>query len=303
MELEVYESRPQLSDSLIYRIIQTATESQRIYGNFLVCLSGGSLLDILCDQLTQTSVDYSQWYFFMVDERIVNLNDKESNVGEFMRKISSMDIPKDHILNVEYSEDHILFATNYELAIREFYSRLNRPHHCWPILDLVILGLGEDGHTASLFPGDPWFDKDKDRIVKETLRRPVSPAKKYFDKDNNLDNRKVSETDHELLKWTMLITNSPKPPVNRITFTLPVILKSSSMVFVAMGYGKSPIMSVIYNSYLGPCFWNDEEWREALKPATFIGLIRKEQGNPCVWMLDKDAAHDMEQGTNYENTN
>ncbi|CAG8580443.1 3606_t:CDS:2 [Diversispora eburnea] len=93
---------------------------------------------------------------------------------------------------------------DYENQLVSVFGSLNPVKY--PVFDLLLLGLGPDGHTCSLFPDHP--------LLKETL-------------------------------WVGYIDNSPKPPSRRITFTLPVINHAHSIIFVATGENKQDILRKI----------------------------------------------------------
>lgn len=107
----------------------------------------------------------------------------------------------------------------------------------FPKFDLMLMGMGPDGHIASLFPGHP--------LVQEKE------------------------------KWVASITDSPKPPPERITFTLPVINSSANIALVVAGSGKASAVHValsdVSNSDVLP-----------------VGLVAPE--GELSWFLDKEAA-------------
>jgi 6-phosphogluconolactonase len=97
-------------------------------------------------------------------------------------------------------------AQAYEDTMRHVLGPESGP---WPRFDLILLGIGPDGHTASLFPNHP--------VLGETQR------------------------------WVLPVMDSPKPPPIRITMTLPVINNARSVLFVAAGGKKAKILSRVLN--------------------------------------------------------
>lgn len=129
--------------------VACAREAIESHGTFFVALSGGSTPKAVYEKIT--SPPYSQqiqWdkiYLFWGDERNVSPNDPGSNYKMAMDAgFSKMPIPKDHIFRMKAEEDIEKNALEYEKIIQKTLK--GRP------FDLVILGIGEDGHTASLFP-------------------------------------------------------------------------------------------------------------------------------------------------------
>ncbi len=122
-------------------------------GRFLVSLSGGGtpmrLYELLGDQF-QNAVDWSRVHFFWGDERCVPVDDSGNNYGQTKQvlfdKIGTTNI---HRINSDLAPDSA--ATDYANTLKVF----SEPPLEWPRFDLVLLGMGEDGHTASLFPNSP----------------------------------------------------------------------------------------------------------------------------------------------------
>lgn len=185
--------------------------------HFTVGISGGSLIKTLYEALIKDEefapkIKWSQWLVYFVDERIVPLDDPDSNYGAF----------KNGVLNpLAHSGGHLnlgptVFAINESLVnggpaekeqlAKEYADKLPSAP-----FDLLLLGCGPDGHTCSLFPGE------KHRYLLD-LEDPVA-----------------------------YVSESPKPPSDRITFTLPVIEKAHRVAFVAGGEGKKEIMHEIFD--------------------------------------------------------
>ncbi len=126
------------------------------HGRFIIALSGGSTPKTLYQVLTtpewKTRLDWSRFFFLFGDERCVPPDHPESNFNmAYTSLFHPLNICPDHIcrINGEYDNPTIT-AHEYEETIRRL---TQSPSSQMPVLDLVLLGLGDDGHTASLFPG------------------------------------------------------------------------------------------------------------------------------------------------------
>lgn len=127
--------------------------SQR--GRFLVALSGGStpraLYAALATAGDRTRLRWSRVRFFFGDERCVPPTHSDSNFATAQQALFvPLGIPPDNVYRMEGELEPATAAERYERTLRW---QLDGPGGPWPRFDLILLGLGEDGHTASLFPG------------------------------------------------------------------------------------------------------------------------------------------------------
>ena len=142
-----------LSQYAARSFIDIANKAIAERGRFLVALSGGGtpmrLYELLGDQF-QNAVDWSRVHFFWGDERCVPVDDAGNSYGQTKKvlfdKIGRTNI---HRVNSDLAPDSA--ATDYANTLKVF----SEPPLEWPRFDLVLLGMGEDGHTASLFPNSP----------------------------------------------------------------------------------------------------------------------------------------------------
>ncbi len=143
----------ELSQYAARSFIGIANKAIEERGRFLVSLSGGStpmrLYKLLGDQF-QNAVDWNRVHFFWGDERCVPVDDPGNSYGQTKQvlfdKIGGTNI---HRINSDLAPDSA--ATDYANTLKVF----SEPPLEWPRFDLVLLGMGEDGHTASLFPNSP----------------------------------------------------------------------------------------------------------------------------------------------------
>lgn len=213
-KINIYLTQQDLSVAIAGHVALLAAQVMAERGRFFVALSGGSVMKIICTKLVaepgRTDVDWSGWHVFWADERCVPLSSPESNYGVANRLLfRHVDIPRHQI----YSLDDTLGAVEAAEAYESILTRVFQPGAGrLPRFDLILLGIGEDGHTASLFPGSP--------LLRETRR------------------------------WVVPVFNAPKPPSERLTLTLPVINNARHVIFVAAGAGKKSILSEVFRPSL-----------------------------------------------------
>lgn len=150
--VEVYRSTAELERDAAERIILMTNKAIGERGVCFVALSGGetprSVYRLLGTAPMNNRVDWSRVHLFFTDERAVPPTDPQSNFGMVNRElISHINIPRTNVHRIEGEKNPELAAADYDQELREIFSdRIVR-------FDVVLLGLGEDGHTASIFPG------------------------------------------------------------------------------------------------------------------------------------------------------
>ncbi|KAL6946841.1 hypothetical protein ACO0QE_001693 [Hanseniaspora vineae] len=228
-----------LSESLYTQIASLAKTSIETHGKFKLAISGGSLIKVLNLMLVtnENDIDWKNWEFWFCDERCVPLKDADSNYGEFAKNVlDKLNIEK-HLLPTVYTINESLVASkNYDELAKEYAELLPSDY-----FDVILLGCGPDGHTCSMFPGE---------------------AHKYL-----IDNPQHAQVLH--------CADSPKPPSDRITFTLDVLdKKARNLWFVAMGSSKLEIFEKIF-----------------IKKDTSLpcALINEKFSNKVQWFVDDDA--------------
>jgi 6-phosphogluconolactonase len=185
-------------------------EAARVPGRFALSLSGGSTPKLLYELLaTPEFRDRMPWervHLFWGDERFVPHDHADSNYR--MTREAMLDhlpIPPENIHAVPTDTTPADGAARYDRTLRVFYGRENLDASR-PLFDVTLLGLGEDGHTASLFPGTPALD--------------------------------------ESLAWVTPVTTHVAQP--RVTLTYPAIASSGTVLFLAAGAGKRAILQRVW---------------------------------------------------------
>ena len=190
-------------------VLDVGKEAVRAQGRFLMALSGGTTPETLYRTLASPSFadlfDWSKATFFFSDERCVPPNDPRSNYALADNTLfTPLNIAPSQVYRMAgESPDPEAAAHQYEQQLR---LATDTAPSAQPSLDLILLGLGEEGHTASLFPGAP------------NLR------------------------DHQRM---IAATHSPKDPPNRLTMTLAAINRASMILFLVTGAGKAGIVRAI----------------------------------------------------------
>jgi len=213
-QFHIFATHEELSAAVASYVIKLSAAAIAERGRFTVALSGGSLPKLLAANLItmpfRDQIDWTAWHVFFVDERCVPLSDPDSNYREAKTHLfDQVTLPVSQIYPIDPTLNPTAMAEAYQEKLQTVFGATT-----WPQFDLILLGLGPDGHTASLFPGHALL--------------------------------------HEQRQWIAAIFDSPKPPPQRITFTLPLINAARHVAFLATGASKAEVLTQIKagNSHL-----------------------------------------------------
>lgn len=163
--IELYSSIKELILAAADEFIKSAAEAISQKGSFSVALSGGSTPQPLYEYLAQDprcdDVEWNKVHFFWGDERQVPPDHPDSNYFQaFQTLLKNRQISEDNIHRIQAELEPTIAADFYQQAILDWFNE-ELPH-----FDLILLGLGSDGHTASLFPGtDPVIHLESYQLV------------------------------------------------------------------------------------------------------------------------------------------
>jgi 6-phosphogluconolactonase len=194
--------------------VRLGCDATSAHGRFTVALSGGSTPRSLYSLLAKDYADFSwsRTFLFFGDERHVPPTDPDSNyrmVNEAL--LSHLPIPAGNVYRVHAENpDAALAAAEYEERLRRFF---NLQPGEFPRFDLIFLGLGPDGHTASLFPDSEGL-KEQSRLV--------------------------------IANWV------EKFKTHRITFTFPVLNHAAEVMFLASGPDKAEMVREVLEGKNAP---------------------------------------------------
>ena len=175
-EIRIFKNLESLSHAAAELFIQQATQAIDERSRFLVALNGGNtpapLFHLLATDY-HDKVDWSKVHIFWGDERCVPSDDAESSYGQardlFLRHVP---IAESNVHRIKTDIDPVEAAKEYSLTLERFAT----PALDWPRFDVVYLGMGEDGHTASLFPGSPLDVSEP--VIPVTAQYQDRPAKR-----------------------------------------------------------------------------------------------------------------------------
>jgi len=204
--IQIFPDANALASAATALILQAAHEAIAARGRFTIALTGGSSPVKSYEQLARITVEqahWDKWEVFLGDDRFVPPDDPRSNYGQAQRTLlAHVPIPTDQIhpvpTNAATPEEA---AAQYAETLGRVFALPDRTHP--PVFDLILLGLGDDGHCASLFPHMPTLAVTNRRVIS-------SPP------------------------------GTLPPPVDRVTMTFPVLNAARQVVFMVPGEKKAP---------------------------------------------------------------
>jgi len=202
--IEVLPTAPDLFHAAAEEFVGAACTAIGAQGRFTVALSGGSTPKALYSLLASNyaSFVWNRVFLFFGDERHVPPTDAESNYRMVQESLlTKIAIPAENVFRVPAENpDASAAAADYEAQLRKFFE-INSGE--FPRFDLILLGLGPDGHTASLFPDSAALDEQSRLVV---------------------------------ANWVA------KFNTHRITFTFPVLNRAAEVMFLASGADKADMV-------------------------------------------------------------
>lgn len=165
-QIQIYENADNLCAEMVEAMIATST-----FDPVHIALSGGSTPTLLFEKMAEYDDPdvLRNIHFYWVDERHVPEDDPESNYGVFRRLLVDTGIvPEENVHPIKYHPDIHQMAANYEQELRQLVPFMDD----LPVFDEIILGVGEDGHTASIFPDR--LDLFETTDIVATTRHPVT---------------------------------------------------------------------------------------------------------------------------------
>jgi 6-phosphogluconolactonase len=217
--VKVFASADEAANAAAILFVESAAAAVARTGFFSVALAGGSTPHAMYARLTADDgpgarAPWTRTHFFWGDERCVPPDHPDSNYRMAQDTlIGRLPIALEQVHRIEGERPDALAASRYEDVLREFF----RPGPGeFPAIDLILLGLGADGHTASLFPGTAALD--------ERTRLAVPTA-------------------------------APGPGAQRVTLTAPVLNQGARVVFLVVGAAKAEALAAVLEGPRRPDQW------------------------------------------------
>lgn len=208
--IRIFNDLEVLSQSAAEMFVELADQAINTNGRFSVALSGGRtplrLYEILASTPIREQIRWESVHIFWGDERCVPVDDPRSNVGMAQKTLlDHVPIPKIQIHPILGDLPAALAAAHYETELRDFFG--DQP----PVFDLILLGLGVNAHTASLFPHMPVLDESE--------------------------------------RWVDEVYQAEKS-MYRVTLTAPLINQARDVIFLVSGADKAfALQSVLEGAY------------------------------------------------------
>lgn len=157
--IQIFSDLDGISNEAVKIFVNLSKECIASKGRFVAALSGGStpkrLYELLASDKYRGNVEWDRVHFFWADERCAPKESEESNFRlAFENLLSKVPVSAENIHRIKGEDGPEKGARGYEEHIKRFFGI-----SVLPVFDLIILGIGEDGHTASLFPGAPSLDE------------------------------------------------------------------------------------------------------------------------------------------------
>lgn len=152
-QIEVLPDKAAVVARGLAKTVDVIHHAVRDRGYCTLALSGGSTPKPLYEGLAQQDLPWDKLYIFWGDERYVPVDHLDSNAGMAQTAwLEHVAIPTDHIFPMPTSTNPAADAATYDQTIYEFFAAKTGEAQDFPAFDLIMLGMGDDAHTASLFP-------------------------------------------------------------------------------------------------------------------------------------------------------
>lgn len=187
---KLFSDSTQLANTATQVILDAAATSIKDTGSFHIVLAGGTTPKHIYQQLADSQSEWSNWHIYIGDERCLPADDPERNsVMVTTCLLDKVDIPTANIHFIPAELGSVEAATAYQQTLSNVAE-----------FDMVLLGMGEDGHTASLFPGHH----------------------------------------HDLTQSVHPVSNAPKAPPERVSLSSACLSNNANLMIFITGSGKHP---------------------------------------------------------------
>jgi 6-phosphogluconolactonase len=214
VEQEVYPTPAGAAEACAKRIEAILSKRLQDAPHASIAVSGGSTPKLLFEALRSARLDWKRIHWFWVDERAVPPEDRDSNYALAAAAIlTPAGIPASNIHRIRGEDPPERAALDYATELRGFFQIKAGE---MPEFDVIHLGMGDEGHTASLFPGEPLIE-DRENLT--------------------------------------AVVSTPKPPHVRITLLPGVILAARHIVMLVAGADKSWALKSVFGNRRNPMHW------------------------------------------------